>query len=237
MVGEINVVVVGDTNVGKSSLINTHCPPITGVHDASIAVVSGIAFVLCDTFGAQRFRTLTSGFYRHARGVLIVYDVSDRESYEHVPHWMSEVRLRTHASMPVVVVANKCDVPPPKRVVSSAEAQSLCAEMEVGYTETSAHLYSAQADVGGALTHALRLLMDRIPHSPTIDSKLSQDRKRRRHRSLVLRGGQKFVLPPEITVKKKKKKRTCILDALRRRCRKNESPPPIYDLSSVMPKQ
>jgi small GTP-binding protein len=244
MVGEIKVVVVGDSSVGKSSLINTHCPPITGVEDASIARVCGVAFVLCDTFGAQRFRTLTSGFYKHARGVLIVFDVTDAESYQHVPQWMSEVRLRTHASMPVVVVANKCDLPATKRVVSRDGAMKLCADMEVGYTETSALLYSAQADAGGALTHALRLLLDRMPQTPAMTeaAKLSDDKKRRRHRSLAMHPGQKFKLPP-IADGTTKKKKTGFLAALRCRCKgrvgedaraaATVAEPPIYQLNSI----
>lgn len=238
MVGEVKVVVVGDSSVGKSSLINTHCPAITGVQDASIARVCNVSFVLCDTFGAQRFRTLTSGFYKHARGVLIVFDVTDRESFEHVSQWMSEIRLRTYASMPVVVIANKCDLTA-KRVVSRDEAMRLCSEMEVGYTETSALLYSAQADAGGALTHALRLLIDRMPQTPALTeaARLSDEKKRRRHRSLALRPGQKFALPP-ITQKPKKKK-VGFLASLRMHCKgargeeARQAEPPIYELNSI----
>ena len=62
-----------------------------------------------DTAGQERFRTITSSYYRGAHGVILVYDVANRESFEALPKWYSE--LETYVSPKVVkmVVGNKVD--------------------------------------------------------------------------------------------------------------------------------
>ena len=44
-----------------------------------------------DTAGQERFRTITSSYYRGAHGIIIVYDVTDRESFNNVKHWIQEI--------------------------------------------------------------------------------------------------------------------------------------------------
>ena len=183
MVGELKVVVLGDSGVGKSSLISAHCPPITGV-DASIAVVCGVAIALCDTFGLQKYRTLTMGFYRYAKGALIVYDVTDRETFEHVTLWVGDLRLRTHAMLPIVLVANKCDGIG-ERKVTREEGMNLAAEVDAGYSETS------QTE---GLSMALRILLDRLPKLALAGTRFAEVRKRK--------SGETFTL----SVKKKKRR-------------------------------
>jgi hypothetical protein len=121
--------------------------------------------------------------------------------------------------------------------------------MEVGYTETSALLSSAAADsADGALFNALGLLLDRMPQAPaaTAAAKLSTDKKQRRHRSMMIKPGRQFALPP--IVKDKKKKKTGCFSAMRSKRRGDRLPTPartpsltrrdrneipIYQLSSV----
>lgn len=150
----IKVVVLGDQGVGKSTLIAKHCPPVC-VPDASTCTIGNKTFALIDSKGADRFRTLTNTFYRAARGTILIYDVTEKESFEHVPMWMSEVRLHTHKMMPVVLVANKCDlITKAKRVVTKEQGQALALAMEVPYIET---------DATRGLTEALEALVEKMP--------------------------------------------------------------------------
>lgn len=55
-----------------------------------------------DTAGQERFRTITSSYYRGAQGIIVVYDVSNRETFEALPRWMSE--LSTYVSPSVVKI-------------------------------------------------------------------------------------------------------------------------------------
>ena len=150
----IKVVVLGDQGVGKSTLIANHCPPLFGSEASTVARCGSInkSFVLVDSRGVDRFRTLTNTFYRAARGILLVYDVTEKETFEHIPMWMAEVRLHTHKMMPVVLVANKCDAP--NRVVGKDKGAALAVAMEVPYIET---------DKNRGLTEALEALVEKMP--------------------------------------------------------------------------
>lgn len=62
-----------------------------------------------DTAGQERFKTITSAYYRGADCVLIVYDVTDRGSFNHIPDWMEEVNKLNKDKPLIVVLGNKCD--------------------------------------------------------------------------------------------------------------------------------
>lgn len=89
--------------------------------------------------GQERFRGLPKLYYRYARGVLLVFDVSDRPTFLHVEKWVNEIRSHVDADVPVVLVGNKCDTPVDKRVVTSREAREKATELKLnGYEETTA---------------------------------------------------------------------------------------------------
>merc|ERR1711920_154862 len=76
-----------------------------------------------DTAGQERFRTITSSYYRGAHGIIVVYDVTDKESFNNVKHWMQEI--------------DKYDLSS-KKVVSYDEAKELSDSLGVQFMETSA---------------------------------------------------------------------------------------------------
>ena len=76
------------------------------------------------TAGQERFRTITSSYYRGAHGFIIVYDATDIESFNNVTRWMQEIEHYANASTnyTIMLIANKCDLHT-KKVVSVAEGQ------------------------------------------------------------------------------------------------------------------
>lgn len=83
-----------------------------------------IKLQIWDTAGQERFRTLTASYYRGAHGIIVVYDVTDRETFENVRQWMLEIEKFANDNVCKVLVGNKCDLVE-KRKVSREEGEEL----------------------------------------------------------------------------------------------------------------
>mmetsp|Transcript_31020 Transcript_31020/g.70963 ORF Transcript_31020/g.70963 Transcript_31020/m.70963 type:complete len:204 (+) Transcript_31020:52-663(+) len=142
------VLLIGDSAVGKSSILlrfadDTYHAAYTstiGV-DFKIRTVNQdsrvIKLQLWDTAGQERFRTITQSYYRGSHGIIVVYDVTDRNSFDHVKHWLEEVEKYAPRGVVRLLVGNKCDLIS-KRVVTTEEAQEFASEKGITFTETSA---------------------------------------------------------------------------------------------------
>jgi len=68
-----------------------------------------IKLQIWDTAGQEKFRTITSAYYRGADGIVLVYDVCSQESFNHIPHWLEEVGRYTAEGTCLFLVGNKAD--------------------------------------------------------------------------------------------------------------------------------
>jgi Ras-related protein Rab-1A len=73
-----------------------------------------------DTAGQERFRTITSSYYRGAHGIIIVYDITDRESFDNVKQWLNEIDRYACENVNKLLVGNKCDLESKRQVRESA---------------------------------------------------------------------------------------------------------------------
>lgn len=89
-----------------------------------------------DTAGQERFRTITSAYYRGADGIVLVYDVTSQESFDHVHDWLKEVNRYAAPSTVKLLVGNKCDRTP--AVVTTEQAAAVAEELGIVHLETSA---------------------------------------------------------------------------------------------------
>ena len=90
-----------------------------------------------DTAGQERFRTLTSSYYRGAHGIIIVYDVTDRDSFDNVRQWMHEIERFANPGVCKILVGNKCDMEEIRKVTTD-EGAELARHFEIPFLETSA---------------------------------------------------------------------------------------------------
>lgn len=115
-----------------------------------------------DTAGQERFRTLTSSYYRGAQGVILVYDISNRESFENLRNtWIKE--LAAYASLDrliLMVVGNKIDKDE-LRQISTEEGSKLAQELSALFMEAS-----AKSRVG--VQAAFEELVHKIMHTPRV---------------------------------------------------------------------
>lgn len=88
-----------------------------------------------DTAGQDRFRSIVRSYYRGASGALVVYDVSRRESFEHVTEWLQEARANAEPDLVMTLVGNKCDK---TREISYEEGQECARQFGLLFLETSA---------------------------------------------------------------------------------------------------
>ena len=87
-----------------------------------------------DTAGQERFRTITTSYFRGAQGILLVYDVTDRRSFDSIRNWISQIQQHADVSVNKILVGNKCDITEEK-VVSTAEGQKLADEYGIDFWE------------------------------------------------------------------------------------------------------
>jgi small GTP-binding protein len=90
-----------------------------------------------DTAGQERFRAVTRSYYRGAAGAIIVYDISNRESFSHVQQWLNDAQQLAGEHICMMVVGNKADLQG-EREVTFLEASRVAQEAEVLFLETSA---------------------------------------------------------------------------------------------------
>jgi len=140
------IIILGNPNVGKTSLIvrwsdgkfDEDGPENVDSKTKSIKVGSKeVTLTVTDTAGQERFRTLTSSYYRNADAILVVYDITNEDSYTDVPAWVEEGQRYAIDSI-MFLIGNKTDVAE-NRVTTEAEAKKYAASQGIAlYMETSA---------------------------------------------------------------------------------------------------
>ena len=90
-----------------------------------------------DTAGHERFRTITTSYYRGAHGIVTVFDLTDKETFEHVEKWLDEINKYAKENVMRFLIGNKSDLVD-KRKVSYEEARALANKLNIYYVETSA---------------------------------------------------------------------------------------------------
>jgi len=90
-----------------------------------------------DTAGQERFRSVTRSYYRGACGALLVYDITDRESFNSVSGWLSDAKTLASQNIVIILCGNKSDLES-ERQVTTAEAEQFANDNGMYFTETSA---------------------------------------------------------------------------------------------------
>uniref|UniRef100_A0A3Q2Q0C2 small monomeric GTPase n=1 Tax=Fundulus heteroclitus TaxID=8078 RepID=A0A3Q2Q0C2_FUNHE len=161
------VVLVGNSNVGKTSLLRSFCegrfhPSTTATVgiDYSVKTLTlenmQIAMQLWDTAGQERYCSITKQFFRKADGVVLMYDVTVEESFKAVKPWLLNVQEVAGEGIPILLLGNKMDIAR-GREVSFKQAQQLAFENKVMFFEVSAY---TGKNVTESLTHLARVLME-----------------------------------------------------------------------------
>nr|ABD65429.1 Rab2 [Suberites domuncula] len=141
-------IIIGDTGVGKSCLLLQFTDKrFQPVHDLTIGVEFGARMIniegkqiklqIWDTAGQESFRSITRSYYRGAAGALLVYDITRRETFDHLTTWLEDARQHSSSNMVIMLIGNKSDLDA-KREVKSEEGLAFAKEHGLVFMETSA---------------------------------------------------------------------------------------------------
>ncbi|XP_029474563.1 ras-related protein Rab-3B isoform X2 [Rhinatrema bivittatum] len=92
---------------------------------------------LQDTAGQERYRTITTAYYRGAMGFILMYDITNEESYHAVQDWATQIKTYSWDNAQVILVGNKCDMDE-DRVIPSEKGKHLAAQLGFEFFEASA---------------------------------------------------------------------------------------------------
>lgn len=145
----LKILTLGESAVGKTCILirftddkflTSHIMTI-GIDYKSKSIISGdksVKLKIWDTAGQERFRNITKQYYKGADGILLIYDITDRESFEKVRDWMKSINENTQSDkVGIILLGNKCDLD--ERKVTFEEGQSLAEEYNIQFMETSAY--------------------------------------------------------------------------------------------------
>lgn len=188
----VKVLMLGHTQAGKTSLLQRFfegkapaqsLPSTMGVDFREKVITTSNATLrmqVWDTAGQEKFSTITPMMYRGVTGVILVYDITDRYSFERVVFWMKQLQLHADPNLKKVLVGNKYDLEK-NRVVSTGEGQEYAKTMdetEVAFFETSAlngrnveSVFNSIAQQVASEADAVRHLQDSKQESFAISSR------------------------------------------------------------------
>lgn len=101
------------------------------------SLIYWLIILIQDTAGQERYRTITTAYYRGAMGFILMYDITNEESFNSVQDWITQIKNYSWDNAQVILVGNKCDMEE-ERVISSERGKQLAEQLGVRFFETSA---------------------------------------------------------------------------------------------------
>ena len=142
------IVLIGDSSVGKTNMLSRY---ISNEYDPNSQSTIGVELStktftfdkdevkvqIWDTAGQEKYRSITSSYYKGAQGCLLVYDITRKDTFDNIDKWFSELKSSTNNEINAILIGNKCDLSD-KREITIEEAQKKAKLFNVAFMETSA---------------------------------------------------------------------------------------------------
>ena len=162
------LLIIGDSTVGKTSILSRFA---NGTFNSNYLATVGldnftkdetiddknVRIKIWDTAGQERYKALTKGFFRNAEGIMIVYDVTNQESFENLKNWIQSIKDNMGNDflerIPVVIIGNKIDSD--EREIKTEDAESFSKQQNYPYFETS-------AKTGENIDNTIRFLVKKV---------------------------------------------------------------------------
>ena len=146
---KVQLIIIGDSAVGKTSILKRYSnKKIDESHMATVGIDNFerdetfegeiIRVKVWDTAGQERFRAITQSFYKKSHGVILVYDVASKTSFDNIKYWSNSIKTNCGENWfeKTILLGNKVDLP---REVEYTEALTLSEKLKIKYFECSAN--------------------------------------------------------------------------------------------------
>ncbi|CAF0854586.1 unnamed protein product [Rotaria sordida] len=142
------LLIIGNSSVGKTSFLFRYADDsYTSAFVSTVGIDFKVKTVfrhdkrvklqIWDTAGQERYRTITTAYYRGAMGFILMYDITNEESFNAVQDWVLQIKTHSWEKTPVILIGNKCDMAN-ERVVHLEEGKKLADALGLEFFETSA---------------------------------------------------------------------------------------------------
>ena len=142
------IVLIGDTSVGKTNILSKY---LTDEFDPESKATVGVEFgtknfkiennivkvQIWDTAGQERYRSITNAYYKGAKGALLVYDITNKKSFDNLDKWISDLKINGDEKISIVLLGNKSDLES-QRVITTEEGKNKAELFKFAFMETSA---------------------------------------------------------------------------------------------------
>ena len=142
------IVLIGDTSVGKTNILSKY---LSDEFDPDSKATVGVEFgtknfkiennivkvQIWDTAGQERYRSITNAYYKGAKGSLLVYDITNKKSFENLDRWISDLKTNGDSNISIVLLGNKSDLEN-LRQISTEEGKQKAEFYKFAFMETSA---------------------------------------------------------------------------------------------------
>ena len=144
----IKLLTLGNSGVGKTSIITkyvdnkfyTNYLSTIGIDFKTKNIIlqnKEFKIQIWDTAGQERFRTITNSYYKMSNGILLIYDITDRKSFEAIIYWIMQIDLHSNQNEVKILVGNKCDNND-RREVKFYEGYNFAEKYSIDFFEISA---------------------------------------------------------------------------------------------------
>ena len=144
------VLLLGDSSVGKTCFLLRYCDK--SFQDAHLSTIGldyrlktmtlksgkNIKLQIWDTAGQDRFRAITKNYYKGANGIILIYDVTNVQTFENVKNWISQIKEEANPNVVIYLAGNKIDLPEDTKTVATDEGQKMADEYKLLFQEASA---------------------------------------------------------------------------------------------------
>ncbi|XP_041085729.1 ras-related protein Rab-3C [Polyodon spathula] len=142
------LLIIGNSSVGKTSFLFRYADDaFTSAFVSTVGIDFKVKTVyknekriklqIWDTAGQERYRTITTAYYRGAMGFLLMYDITNEESFNAVQDWSTQIKTYSWDNAQVILAGNKCDMED-ERVISAERGKQLAEQLGFEFFETSA---------------------------------------------------------------------------------------------------
>ncbi|XP_031829908.1 RAS oncogene family member Rab3 isoform X1 [Nomia melanderi] len=173
------LLIIGNSSVGKTSFLFRYADDsFTSAFVSTVGIDFKVKTVfrndkrvklqIWDTAGQERYRTITTAYYRGAMGFILMYDITNEESFNSVQDWITQIKTYSSDNAQVILVGNKCDMAE-ERVISEKRGIQLAEQLEVQFFETSA---KENINIKAVFEQLVDIICDKMSESLDIDPSL-----------------------------------------------------------------